>query len=85
MEFDLNTVPYVMAFDYRYSYPPAMRRRAASVQARPAASATAVTAARYQQQQQQLLQLQQDLRKTENIMYLQLRFTYRKYLFFYFV
>jgi len=82
MEFDLNTVPYAMAFDYRYSYPPAMRRRAASVQARPAASATA---ARYQQQQQQLLQLQQDLRKTENIMYLQLRFTYRKYLFFYFV
>jgi hypothetical protein len=54
--------------EHRYSYPPAMRRRAASVQSRPAASATA----RYQQQQQQL-QLLQELKKTENIIYLHLR------------
>jgi hypothetical protein len=54
-----------------------MRRRASSVQTRSAVSATAAAAAtaRYQQQQQQLLQLQEDLRKTENIIYLQLRFT----------
>ena len=54
-----------------------MRRRASSVQTRSAVSATTATAAaaRYQQQQQQLLQLQEDLRKTENIIYLQLRFS----------
>jgi len=54
-----------------------MRRRASSVQTRSAVSATTATAAaaRYQQQQQQLLQLQEDLRKTENIIYLQLRLT----------
>ena len=52
----------------RYSYPPVMRRRAASVQSRPA-----TTAASFNQQQHQQLLLLQELKKTENIIYLHLR------------